>query len=404
MKKILIITMSLLLVLEIITVSSCASTPSEEQEVTSPQKEEVAQPEEEETVTSEGEQVVVEEEDIATPEKEAAVTEENKIVTPAEEETETEEDETPSTPMPRGNADPDIQIDIYDSNKAYTGTTLLTDIHNTEKPRIIEVNMLGKVVWEYLVPQDLKRYTGGGFDVEWLENDNILFVLPRKGVYEINRSGEIVWSYLTNKISHDADRLPNGNTIFVWGFPDKMEDAQVTEITPEGKIVWAWYAKDHLDKSTYNDIYQDGWTHTNAVTRLANGNTLISPRNFQFVILVDPQGSIIKTIGEGKVYDPHDPEVLTNGNILVASLNQPPRAVEIDSRDRIVWEFRTLGHGIWHVRDTDRLPNGNTLLCGTTQIVEITTSGEIVWQLSLKNMTEDERPTVNGFFKAERVR
>ncbi|MFC1957879.1 hypothetical protein ACFLX0_03595 [Chloroflexota bacterium] len=41
---------------------------------------------------------------------------------------------------------------------------------------------------------------------------------------------------MTSKISHNADRLPNGNTIFVWGFPDQIDDAQVTEVNSEGVI------------------------------------------------------------------------------------------------------------------------------------------------------------------------
>jgi len=59
------------------------------------------------------------------------------------------------TPMPRGTVDPEISVDIYQSDVAWPGTTLLRDTHNTASPRIIEVNMLGEIVWEYLVPKDL---------------------------------------------------------------------------------------------------------------------------------------------------------------------------------------------------------------------------------------------------------
>jgi len=99
-------------------------------------------------------------------------------------------------PMPRGALDPDIYVDVYRSDRAWAGTTLLPDNHNLERPRIIEVNMLGEIVWEYLVPQNLRRHTNPGFDVESLANNNVLFVLPRNGVYEIERNGNVVWSYL----------------------------------------------------------------------------------------------------------------------------------------------------------------------------------------------------------------
>ncbi len=294
----------------------------------------------------------------------------------------------------------------YQSDMVWSGTTLLADNHNLEKPRIIEVNMLGEIVWEYLVPQNLKQYTNPGFDVELLPTNNILFVLPRSGVYEIDRKGKIVWSYLTNKISHDADRLPNGNTIFVFGAFDQKSDAQIVEVNQKGEVVWSWYAKDHFDKSPYASIYDEGWTHTNAVTRLPNGNTLISLRNFNFIVEVDAKGSVVRTIGEGILEYQHDPEILSNGNILIMNHAMPHQAVEIDPETgRVIWKSAGFERDVTPVRDANRLPNGNTLITGTTRIVEVTAEGKTVWQLSLKGVvfkTPKERPA-RGFYKAERI-
>lgn len=319
------------------------------------------------------------------------------------------------TPMPAGTTDPDLEVNICRSDKVWPGTTLLPDNHNLQNPRIIEVNMRGEIIWEYLVPQHLKQYTNPGFDVELLPNNNILFVLPRNGVYEIDRKGNIVWSYLTSKISHDADRLPNGNTIFVFGAFDQKEDAQVVEINSKGEVVWKWYARDHFDKPPYKDTYKEGWTHTNSVTRLTNGNTLISPRNFNLVVEVDPQGSVIRSIGEGILESIHDPEVLASGNILIANQGRPPvgrhQAVEIDLKTgKIVWQSPPFELAALPVRDANRLPNGNTLITASTKIVEITPDGSTVWQLMLKGIrfdvtTEEGRKnsSAQGFYKAERI-
>ena len=137
----------------------------------------------------------------------------------------------------QGQADPEITVDIYEPKKAYNGTTLLPDNHNPEKPRIIEVNMSGEIVWEYRVPQNLKQYTNPGFDCELLSNNNVLIVLPRHGIHEIDRSSNAVWSYLTPKISHDADRLPNGNALIT-------RTTEIVEVTTEGEIVWRLQLKD----------------------------------------------------------------------------------------------------------------------------------------------------------------
>ncbi|MDP2728962.1 MAG: aryl-sulfate sulfotransferase [Dehalococcoidales bacterium] len=302
-------------------------------------------------------------------------------------------------PMPRGAVDPNISVDVYQSELAWAGTTLLTDSHNKDKPRIIEVNMLGEIVWEYVVPQQDTT------EAELLSNNNILYTVGGKGVYEIDRSGKIVWSYLTSKISHDADRLPNGNTIFVFGADDQKSDAQVTEVNPKGEVVWRWYAKDHFDKAPYNSIYDGGWTHTNAVTRLTNGNTLISLRNFDFVVEVDPQSSVIRTIGEGIFDNQHDPEVLPNGNILMANHGKPNRAIEFDPKtSKIVWQSAGFKPEVSPLRDANRLPNGNTLITGTTEIVEVTPEGVIVWRLGLKGISfSGQEANILGFYKADRI-
>jgi hypothetical protein len=302
--------------------------------------------------------------------------------------------------------DPDIYVDIHNPNKAWQGTTLLTDNHRPERPRIIEVNMQGRIVWEYDLPGNLKRYTNPGFDVKRLPNGNILFVLPLKGVYEINRSGEIVWSYVDSKVSHDADRLPNGNTLVVFGGRDERSDPQAKEIDSKGKVVWAWYAKDHFNKPPYKDIYNQGWTHTNAASRLPNGNTLISLRNFNVVVEVDPRGQVVRTIGEGIFQAQHDPEVLPQDHLLVANHQIPQRAIEIDlNTGKIVWQSPGFERDASPVRDANRLPNGNTLVTASTRIVEFTPQGEIVWQLQLRNVDfRDQRDRQRlGFYKAERI-
>lgn len=331
--------------------------------------------------------------------------------------------------------DPDILVDIYVPKKVWHGTTLFSDNHNLERPRIVEVNMLGEIVWQYLVPENLKHYTNPGFDVELLPNNNILFVLPRNGVYEIDRDGNVVWSYVNDKVSHDADRLPNGNTLIVWGGGDHISDAQVKEINPKGKIVWAWYAKAHFYKSPYKDIRDEGWTHTNGAGRLPNGNTLISLRNFNFVVEVDSQGAVVRTLGQGLLYKQHDPVILPNGNLLAGSHRSPRAfsssnwgspvasgtfeantkiesyaAVEIDLRTgEIVWKFEWPRGFPQDARDVNRLPNGNTLVLGGVRIVEVTAEGEIVWQLRLQEAIEREVQSTKreyqrrSFYKAERI-
>ena len=192
----------------------------------------------------------------------------------------------------------------------------------------------------------------------------------------------------------------------MFGYDDKKGDAQVKEVTPDGKIVWAWYAKDEFDKSPYKATYNQGWTHTNAVTRMANGNTLISPRNFNCMVEVNSKGKVVNIIGEEYLEHQHDPEILPNGNILVANHQKPHEILEIDTRtEAIVWRFPLPKRRVWPVRDADRLPNGNILITGSTALIEITADKEIVWRLTLKNVhfrSRKEAPA-RGFYKSQRT-
>jgi hypothetical protein len=307
--------------------------------------------------------------------------------------------------QPAGTPDPSFEVDVFVPEKAWQGTTVFPDNHDPARPRIVEVNMRGEVTWDYDLPADLRSYTNPGLDVEPLPNGNLLVLFPRKGVYEITRGKQIAWKYLDPKVSHDADRLPDGNTLIAFGAFDTLEDMQVKEVNPRGEIVWSWRAKDSFNRAPYLGISDEGWTHTNAVTRLPNGNTLISPRNFNLLVEVDPAGKVVRTIGEGLIDNQHDPEVQPDGNILMMDLALPNAAIEMAPNGTILWRFPFPDRRTWPVRDVDRLPNGNTLITAADRILEVTPDKEIVWRLRLKDVVFTDRQSAQsrGFYKAERV-
>lgn len=316
------------------------------------------------------------------------------------------------------NADPNLNVSVYDTEKTFEGTTLLTDGHDTKNLRIIEVDMDGDIVWEYAVPRELINGQAVGFDAEFLENGNVLFVLSGSGVFEVDRDGNIVWSYEDAQVSHDADRLENGNTLVNFGNNDKKSDAQIKEVNPEGKIVWEWFAKNSYAESEYADINTDGgWTHANAVERLNDGNTMVSLRNFYLTAVLDEDGKVVEEFDwstYGKDTDPHEPEINEEENTLLTCLqnDSPYVAVEIDMKsEEVLWTYTN--KNLRTARDCDKLPNGNVLIVavdngGTREdqsddystAIEVDTQGEIVWRLDLINFPAQKSP--GFFFKAER--
>lgn len=319
--------------------------------------------------------------------------------------------------IPPGTPDPEFSVDIYKPDKVWPGTTLFADYHKQGMARIVEVNMKGEIVWEYVLPNELTRYTNPGFDVELLPNNNILFLLPSKGAYEVNRKGNIVWSYFDNKVSHDADRLPNGNTLLNFGAEDQKGDAQVKEVNPEGKVVWSWRAKDIFDNPPYDTVYFQGWTHANAVIRLPNGDTVVNLRNFNLTVAINPQGKVAWQYDWGSIgTSPHEPEVLPNGNILVCLhpepgqvVPTPDQVVEVNPKTKeIIWQYMTRKPRfiLGETRDTDRLPNGNTLINDGVNILEVTPAKEIVWRFNIKSLSELPLTNENHglcLYKSERI-
>ena len=81
-----------------------------------------------------------------------------------------------------------------------------------------------------------------------------------------------------------------------------------------------------------------------------------------------------------------------------------PRVIEVNMLGEIVWQSAGFERDASPVRDADRLPNGNTLITGTTKIVEVTPEGEIVWQLTIKGVTFGREDAAGlGFYKAQRI-
>jgi len=312
--------------------------------------------------------------------------------------------------IPSGTPDPDFIIEHYQPDKTWNGTTLFADYHTKDIVRLVEVNMNGEIVWQYKIPENLRRFSNPGLDVQLLPSNHIMYLLPGNGIYEIDRSGTVLWSYLDSQASHDFKRLPNGNTLINRGNEDTKDTAQVIEVDPQGKIIWSWYAKSAYDKAPYSSISNEGWTHINAVTRLPNGNTLVNMRNFNITAEINPQGSVVwqydwSSIGQ----NPHEPELQPNGNILVNLHPQPTLIVEINPKtSEIVWRYNIQGTPTFHpeTRDADRLPNGNTLMNNGVSLIEVTPAKEIVWQLTVKSLME--MPTtkeVHGdyLYKSERI-
>jgi len=317
---------------------------------------------------------------------------------------------------------PALVVKAYDKEKTWNGNVVFVDKHWN---RIVECDLNGKVVWECEAPTtqtcglDGSPCGGSLTDVEILPNANLLVLIGGDGVYELTKDGAVTWSYHNSTVSHDADRLKNGNTLMACvgaelnaEFP--YQDPQAIEVNKDGEIVWAWYAKNEYANSKYKDIRSkdaNDWTHMNSVQRLADGTTLLSVRNWNLLVFVDKGGKTVWTTGTESIptgpwgkdspHCPHTPVMLDNGNIIISEpING--RVVEWSPKEkRVVWSYPATtwrkGGPYYFVRAAHRLPNGNTFIIDSIgQFLEVTFDGELVWHAQLADYIQHDKPLSKG--------
>lgn len=311
-------------------------------------------------------------------------------------------------------------VEKYVASRASNGNTVLSYNGNKKKPpKIVEVDMNGNTVWEYIIPKKLiKNKKSIVMDVERLDNNNTLFNLKNSGIFEVNKSGKIVWQYLDSGSSHDVDRLDNGNTIWVRAWVEQGEP-HVIEVNSRGETVWKWDGLSNLDIYPYSMVDREGWMHVNAVTRMKNGHTILSLRNLQMVIELDLKDNIVwrqtfDCYKAGELWEishmdspegcnPHEPEISSDNTMLVA-VRDPHAVYLLDiSSGKLLWEW--WGDTSERIRDVDRLQNGNVLIQDNNKLIEVTPNKEVVWILKAKGLawSKDDIRAGKALYKAQRL-
>jgi hypothetical protein len=249
------------------------------------------------------------------------------------------------------------------------------------------------------------------YDVDPLANGNLLVVSTNADgtvVAELDpATREVVWTERFDiHDTHDVDLLPNGDLV-VANMRNTVDGVSNDRLfvynRSTGETTWEWRFRDHFPNDTA-DGFDDDWTHVNDVDVVDEHRLLVSPRNFDQVLVVNRTTDEI----EMRLGADDDHDVLTeqhNPDWLVSEDGTPTILVADSGNDRVVeyrrdcgdadpmtapeeacsWERTwTLGvdGGLTWPRDADRLPNGNTLVTDSLnhRVIEVTPDGEVVWE------------------------
>jgi hypothetical protein len=274
------------------------------------------------------------------------------------------------------------------------------------------------------------------------------------GLAKLDKDSRVVWK-LERNTHHDVSVDDDGN---IWvpaqhyrpdgipGFgnlkPWYYEDT-VLKVSPDGKVLdeisvlEALRDWPGLSSVTYNEdvkvrLESNDPTHLNNVEPLpramaaafpqfAPGDLLLSLRNMNTLVVLDPRTRKIVWAMHGQFVQQHDPDFLPNGHIMLfdnlggvngdASCGRS-RVLELDpATTQVVWRYDGCGGTPF---DSERrgtvelLPNGNVLIAESLRgrVLEVTHDAQprIVWEYFNIAGEIDGKPAVGVITHAERFR
>ncbi len=270
--------------------------------------------------------------------------------------------------------------------------------------------------------------------------NGVLLVFLEGLIQTISTEGEIIRAYEINKWHHDARILPNENLMLIgfeyWTneYGKTLAGDTITEINPDGDVVWEWSSFEHLDTSRIlsNTLTQSGkgidWSHSNALMYIEEDDSiLLSVRTQSWIIKIDHKTGDIKWVFGNKtdtdssflensnffsldtdgewMTNQHAAMITNNGDILMydnrnesggEDLNSRAVRYSIDISSMVAvqtWEA-VVPKYTGSFGDVDELPNGDILICAGGQgsddnayILEVSSdeTSETLWSIIVEN-------------------
>ncbi|KAF4459061.1 PQQ enzyme repeat domain [Fusarium albosuccineum] len=291
-----------------------------------------------------------------------------------------------------------------DKDRSFGGYTLFCPL-TSDKAYLVDID--GQEVHSWKLPGRIGRHArilpNGNLAVNTLRpspdqktNDGGPYPFPFFNKYgggvmsELDRDGNVVRQFIDPLGHHDQYHYGDGRILYT-----SLDEALSSEESAK-----VWKVSDRLPRADF--LLQPHYTREhypliNSVLPMRDGkHILASMRSVSSVIIIErSSGDIVWKIGPEIVAQQHNATELENGNILIfdngAFRNGESitytRAIEVDrTTKKIVWEYRDRSQMLYFftpfMGSTQRLANGNTLLCESAfgRLSEVTKDGYICWE------------------------
>ena len=335
-------------------------------------------------------------------------------------------------------------VTVHDVERAWPGYNLYC---SGVKPEAYLMDMSGEIVHTWTYPEISPwRWRA----VEMLDNGDLLVINKLIALIKLDWHSNLVWSKPL-QVHHDVTIAEDGTlyvaaaaTTLYRGVAVKFD--VILRLDSLGEETDRWWSYEHLDdiKTAFDEtsfldgildsLEEDGggaatggqarndpasgkskgriydYFHLNTVnllpptalvdmdSRFSPGNLLVCFRNINQVAVIDRSTmKILWAWGEGELEWPHYPVMLEDGNILIYDngvIREFSRIIEVNPlTGEIEWDYMADPPGSFYSATrgaAQRLPNGNTLICHSTdgRVFEVTAGGETVWEW-LNPATED---------------
>ncbi len=194
-----------------------------------------------------------------------------------------------------------------------------------------------------------------------------------KKILQCDAQGKVVWEYPA-EMARDVWQLPNGNVLFCYNdqYNSKSNNnpSGVLEVTVAKAVIFHFKSTGQV------------WS----CQRMADGQTLVGAASQGKLLIVNPTGTVTREIrlkSPGGHSCIRNARALANGHFLVAE--EGAKTVrEYDLESKIVWE-KTVEFPVY---SAIRQPNGNTLICGKTAILEMDPDGLVQWKIQAQDIPE----------------